>query len=162
MDAIAALITPIDDIGTVVKREAFYTQDGVWSLLKQDDGTVKGVLILWKQIVSQTDNAGICQIVQHHRFGIEVFTPYENQRVDGKTSHQVHVERVEAVNDALNATTPNVGNPWNLGLTEGNVRHFFLQGSGDSGVGTFGTQETNTMAHSSPYTLDVICTVSTS
>ncbi len=163
LEAIKAIIDTVPDIGTVLTRER-HTGAGECLVLftaMNSDESPKGVMILFSEFVSQGKGPRMCTVQQRLRFGLEIFYPFDDERPDGLTSHEVFISKIEEINDALNATGPATGSKedWDLGLTpsfpHSEVEHQFLQSTVEAHVKEFGTGSTGMKVHYASYSLDV-------
>lgn len=156
------LVEAIDDIGVVLTRERYLDEDGWISLFTalNPDESAKGVMILWQQLVSQEIGPRVCTVLQRHQFSYEILYPFDDNRPDGRTSHEVFVERVQSINDAIN-NVPVGTVSWNLGITvEGSdVLHQFLQSDGPMVVRRWGSGPTARKTHYISMTLEVLVVV---
>lgn len=156
------IIDAVDDVGVVLIRDRFVDEDEwieLFRALNTDElaGLPQGVMILWNQ-VSQSRGPRICTVQQEHEFSYEFLYPFDDNRTDGRTSHEVFIERVESINNALNEA----GVDFNLGIdTPGSdVQHQFLQSDGPILVRLWGTGATAVKTHYYSATFTVSCVVS--
>jgi len=157
-----AIVETVNDVGVVLVRDRYVDEDQ-WIILFQSlnvdelAGKPQGVMILWTSM-SQSRGPRICTVQQEHTFSYEILYPFDDNRPDGRTSHEVFVERVEAINNALNEE----GVDFNLGInTPGSdVQHQFLQSEGDILVRRWGTGATAIKTHYYSGQFTVFCVVS--
>ncbi len=160
LEAQKTLIETVSDVGVVLIRER-YVDDEAWIglfMALNVDGAARGVMCLWQELAEQTKGPRVGTIQQKHRFSYEMVYPFDDSRPDGRTSHEVFVERIQSVNQALNRLVDQQPQ-WDLGLTlthpNSDVEHEFLQSDGPIVVRRWGAGQTALKTHYCSMTLDV-------
>lgn len=161
------LVSAVDDIGVVLtdlgddSSEEEFIGQFISVNEGEDAGKPKGVMILWREM-RQRHGPDLCRVLQTHRFMYHVVYPVELKRPDGSSSYSVFIRRVQEINNALNATTTNTPNPWNLGVTliGSEVDHQHLQQLSPIDVRQWGSGE-GVRTHYAQFSLDVNCVVFT-
>lgn len=156
------IVETVADVGVVLTRDRYVDEDQ-WVTLFQSlnvdslAGLAQGVMILWNSVV-QTRGPRICTVQQEHTFSYEILYPFDDNRPDGRTSHEVFVERVEAINNALNEE----GVDFNLGISTpgSDVQHQFLQSDGEIICRRWGSGATAVKTHYFSGQFIVTCVVS--
>lgn len=156
------IVEAVDDVGVVLTRDRFVDEEEwieLFRALNTDElaGLPQGVMILWQE-VSQSRGPRICTVQQEHTFSYEVIYPFDDNRTDGRTSHEVFIERLESINNALNEA----GVDFNLDITisGSDVQHQFLQSDGAHLVRLWGAGATAVKTHWFSGTFVVTCVVS--
>lgn len=158
LEAQRTILETVDDIGTVLTRERC-VDDAQWTKLfksQNQDESSKGVMILWQEM-EQSVGERMCTVDQVHTFSYEFIYPYDDNRADGQTSYAVFIDRLQAINNAIN----NEGTDFNLGITTlgADVKHRFLQSDGEILVRQWGEGAHSEMTHRAAMTLEVKVTV---
>jgi hypothetical protein len=155
----AALVSPISNIGSVLTRERYITGESYINLFMalNHDQSPNGVMILFQEFSEQMKGPRICTVQQRIRFSYEVFHKFDDKLPNDRTSHEEFIEKLQAINDALN-TVVGTAQPWNLGITTpgADVEHQFLQGDGVLDLRLWGTGSTAIKTHYVSMTLDVL------
>lgn len=101
--AIAALISPLSDVGVVFTDEKFVENEAEFINLFKGQNEVKGWVINFSGFPEQVEDS-TCDVVRNLKYTLEFLYPYNSVKDDdGKNSHTRFREVVEAVNDAFNA-----------------------------------------------------------
>lgn len=156
------LVEAVDDVGVVLTRDRFVDEDEWIELFRSLNvdalaGLPQGVMILWNS-VSQSRGPRICTVQQEHEFSYEFLYPFDDNRPDGRTSHEVFIERIESINNALNEA----GVDFNLGINTvgSDVQHQFLQSDGPILVRLWGAGTTALKTHYFSAKFTISCVVS--